>query len=202
MLVFIDESGDPGFRVDLGSSPVFVVAMVIISDSNTAQRIQETIRAAKVRAKVSGELKFNTTRPDAKDIFFEAVAGAPFKVRAIVVQKSQIRSTHLKSDKEDFYRFFVRKMLEFDHGSLSDAKVIIDGSGDREFRKNLGSALRQQVGQKIQSVRFSTSTKDLLIQLADMCAGAIARSYREDRRDATRWRDALGKRIEDVWDFK
>jgi hypothetical protein len=29
MLVFIDESGDPGFKLDGGSSPVFVAAMVI-----------------------------------------------------------------------------------------------------------------------------------------------------------------------------
>ena len=29
MLVFIDESGDPGFSLERGASPIFVAAMVI-----------------------------------------------------------------------------------------------------------------------------------------------------------------------------
>ena len=32
MLVFIDESGDPGFKIEKGSSPVFVTAMVIFDE--------------------------------------------------------------------------------------------------------------------------------------------------------------------------
>ena len=30
MLVFIDDSGDPGFKLDRGSTPVFVIACVIL----------------------------------------------------------------------------------------------------------------------------------------------------------------------------
>ena len=36
MLVYIDESGDAGFRVDRGSSPVFVAAMVIFDSADDA----------------------------------------------------------------------------------------------------------------------------------------------------------------------
>lgn len=40
------------------------------------------------------------------------------------------------------------------------------------------------------------------ILLADMAAGAIARSYRTDeRKDADRWRKMLAGKIEDVWEF-
>jgi len=46
------------------------------------------------------------------------------------------------------------------------------------------------------------SRGDTLVQLADMCVGAIARSYREDRKDNDRWRKMLLPRIDDVWDFK
>jgi hypothetical protein len=108
MLVYIDESGDAGFRVDQGSSPVFVAA-----------------------------------------------------------------------------------------------KVIIDGSGDREFRQTLSTAIRRKVREgAVRDCRFSDSKTDPLIQLADMCAGAIARSFRADRRDAHRWRDMLRARIDDVWRFR
>jgi hypothetical protein len=38
VLVFIDESGDAGFKVAKGSSPLFVAAMVIFVDQEKAQR--------------------------------------------------------------------------------------------------------------------------------------------------------------------
>jgi Protein of unknown function (DUF3800) len=53
----------------------------------------------------------------------------------------------------------------------------------------------------LHDVRFSNSANDRLAQLADMCAGAIARSYKSDRDQATRWRRMLGRKIENVWEF-
>jgi hypothetical protein len=203
MLVFIDESGDPGFKVDKGSTPVFTVAMVIFADGQAAAQTERVISGAQARLRVKPEFKFTKASDPVRDGFFAAVCRCPFLVRAIVVRKEAIYSPHLRTDKEDFYRFFVRQMMAYDGGELDQARVVIDGSGEREFRRKLGSALRRQVGQKLKEVRFSDSRSDQLVQLADMCAGAIARSYRSDRgSDAGRWRLALGPRIGNVWDFR
>jgi Protein of unknown function (DUF3800) len=68
-------------------------------------------------------------------------------------------------------------MLKFDDGLLEQARIIIDGSGDREFNE-LGAYFRQQLGRgRVKEIRFSNPKSDPLVQLADMCAGAIARSY-------------------------
>ena len=48
MLVFIDESGDPGFKVDKGSTLVFAVAMVIITDGAAASQIGPDAQASVV----------------------------------------------------------------------------------------------------------------------------------------------------------
>ncbi|MFA5033728.1 MAG: DUF3800 domain-containing protein [bacterium] len=37
MLVFLDDSGDPGFKVEKGSSPVFVIALVVFDDHLDAE---------------------------------------------------------------------------------------------------------------------------------------------------------------------
>jgi len=203
MLVFIDESGDPGFKVDQGSSAVFVAAMVIFQTGDDAATTQAKIAASAARRLHKGEFKFSKSRRDVRDAFFEAVRSCPFSVRAIVVQKDQIYSPHLRTDKETFYEFFVKKMLQHDSGSLDAAKVVIDGSGDRAFRRQLGSAIHKRVREgAVKQCRFSDSKADPLIQLADMCVGAIARSYRTDRTDARRWREMLRPRIDDVWDFR
>src|SRR5579863_385934 len=129
MLVFIDESGDAGFRLSKGSSPLFVAAMVIFADGAAAGETESAINTVAGRLGHRSEFKFNKTSDERRDLFFGAVRSCPFRVRAIVVQKQVIYSPHLVSDKEDFYRFFVRQMMQHDHGSLSRAKVVIDGSG-------------------------------------------------------------------------
>lgn len=203
MLVFIDESGDPGFKVDQGASPIFVASMVIFNSSNDADLTQRSIKNSKVATTHRREFKFNKCCDEVRDLFFDAVVSCPFSVRAIVVRKDVIYSPRLKADKEKFYEYFVKSMMTYDGGVLKDAKVIIDGSGDREFRQNLNVALRRRLGQGvIKDVRFKDSKSDVLVQLADMCAGAIARSYRTDRKYHDRWRRKLAPRINDVWDFR
>jgi hypothetical protein len=203
MLVFIDESGDPGFGIKSGASPVFVVAMVIFADGQAAGVTERAIKACRNGTPQKPEFKFSKCSDEVRDLFFEAVRPCPFQLRAIVVQKSRIYSGILKSDKERFYEYFVKSVLQHDGGVLKNAVVVIDGSGDRDFRRRLSSALRRRVGaDAVRDVKFKKSHADLLVQLADMCAGAIARSYRTERQNRFRWRSMLSTQIRDVWEFK
>lgn len=203
MLVFIDESGDPGFRIEKGSTPIFVTAMVIFNDGDAAAASHAAIEQSWARKIHKGEFKFSKCSNEVRDEFFAAICDCPFKVRAIVVQKGLLYSPYLRADKDGFYEYFVKTMMQYDSGLLVDAKVIIDGSGDREFRQNLNVALRRRLGSGvIRDIRFQNSKIDALVQLADMCAGAIARSYRTDRPEPWRWRAMLRQRIDDVWEFR
>lgn len=205
MLVFIDESGDPGFKVEKGSSPIFVVSMVIFDDSASAAAAQGVIRRLQGELRVRPEFKFNKLCNDYRDRFFEAVAEVPFRTRSVVVRKELIYSEALRTVKESFYKFFIRNMMQHDGGALIDAKVVIDGSGDRQFKRAFRSYLRKHIGPGcVRQVDLKDSEKDQLVQLADMCAGAIARSHRTDRADSNRWRSQLLRsgKIENVWDFK
>lgn len=204
MLILIDESGDAGFKVAKGSTPHFVVAMVIFRDLAQAEAASVAIAAARERLRVKPEFKFNKCAHQVRDGFFEAVRPFAFTVRALVVDKARIYSDGLREDKGRFYNYFVRMLLKHDGGALQGARVKIDGSGDREFKQELGRYLRSQseVG-KLASVKFAESHRDNLIQLADMAAGAIFRSYRaDDRKDADRWRTMLASKIEDIWEFR
>lgn len=202
VLVFVDESGDPGFNVQKGSSPVFVVAMAIFYSPEDAQTTEDVISQCAATLRPRPEFKFNKCADVVRDGFFESVKECPFAVRAIVIIKNRIHSAHLRSDKEDFYRYFVRQMMTHDNGTLDRAKVIIDGSGDRAFRQMLKTSLRRQLGKRTKDVVFRNSKNEPLVQLADMCAGAIARSRRADRSDRWRWFNKLRPRIDDVWDFR
>lgn len=204
MLILIDESGDAGFKIAKGSSPYFVVAMVIFRDFAEAERASAAIAEARVRLRVKPEFKFNKSSHPVRDGFFSAVRPFQFGVRALVVEKARIYSESLRDDKDRFYNYFVQMLLKHDNEALRGARIKIDGSGDREFKQELESYLKRQCqGGKIASVKFAESHRDNLIQLADMVAGAIARSYRSDERTmASRWRAMLAGKVEDVWEFR
>jgi len=58
-------------------------------------------------------------------------------------------------------------------------------------------------GNKVKKIKFVDSKKDNLIQLADMCVGAITRSYKPNTRaNHDRWRKMIEGKIADTWEFK
>lgn len=206
MLVLIDESGDPGFKVARGASPVFVVAMTIFNDFEEAERASTAIANARDTLRVKPEFKFNKCHHTVKDGFFGAVAPFNFTVRSLVVIKERIYSENLRGDTDVFYNYFVQALMKYDNTVLQGARVKIDGSGNREFKKKLAAYLRNQLGpDKIRNLKFVDSRRDNLIQLADMVAGAIARSYKPDKRGySDRWFRILREsgKIGDIWEFK
>ena len=204
MLIFIDESGDPGFKLARGSTSHFVVAMVIFDKNEDAELTSEVIKNALIDLKIKPEFKFSKSRDGIRDEFFNKIKHCKFRVRALVVDKKKIYSPNLRENDEKFYNYFVKQLINFDEIKLNNASIKIDGSGDREFKNELLRYLRSQIKPNLTfKVKFVDSQKDALIQLADMVAGAIYRSYPNDSRQTNRsWRKAISDKIDNIWDFK
>ena len=203
MLVFIDESGDAGFDLKGGSSPVFAVGMVIFRQVEVANSSQELIRNAAQNWQQGREFKFNKCDDERRDAFFQLVARCDFRVRAMVIQKERIRSDKLRSEPESFYSFFLKSMLRFDNDLLRNAKIVIDGSGNAMFKSKLKKYISANTSPgAIKNIVMRDSHREPLLQLADMSIGAIARSYRTERNNCDRWRIMLRSKIDDVWDFR
>lgn len=204
MLVLIDESGCPGFKLARGSTPYFVVAMILFQDLIEAETTSKAIGELRKILKINPEFKFSKTRADIKDKFFESICQYNFQVRAIVIDKSKIYSPKLRNDTDAFYNYFLKTLMQYNNDILKNTSIKIDGSGDKEFKNALKVYLRQSLGQdRIKKFKFINSKNDNLIQLADMIVGAIARSYNEKRNDGNRWLNILKKKrkINNIWNF-
>lgn len=204
MWIFIDESGDAGFKLVRGSSQHFIVSMVIFHTEDAATATTRTIERLAGELRVKPEFKFAKSCDKVRDGFFAGISGCQFTTRSVVVDKTKIYSTHLKEHKECFYNFFIRTMLKYDNGILDQAKIIIDGSGDRTFKNEFKAYIRRSLPeQSIRKLSLKDSKSDPLIQLADMVAGAIARSYKSDKSECDKWRRMLhaNRQIDNVWNF-
>lgn len=208
MLVFIDDSGDPGFKLDKGSSPFFVIAMAIFKDDLEAEKTAIAIKEFRRSLKFpdSTEFKFNKSRPSVKEGFLRAINPFSFYVRCLVVDKSIIRSEELKHNKNSFYSYAIKMALQHSNDEIMNARIKIDGSGDRIFRRNFTVYLRKHLNSKdkrvMENCKLIDSKENVLIQMADMIAGSIRRSYEENRADHDAYKAIIGKHITDEWQFK
>ncbi len=182
MYVFIDDSGDAGFKLDAGSSELFVIACCVFEQAEQAEATAESVRKLRDelgRSKAS-EFKFSKTKLDLQKTFFKRIDPEQFFVRAMVVDKSKMYSEYLKSNHESFYNYVIQLVLANSDGTIEGASVKIDGSGSRDYRKAARKYLLAEVNKSgskfIRKVGYVKSHSDFLIQVADMFAGCIRRS--------------------------
>jgi len=206
-LVFIDDSGDPGFKLDRGSSSHFVIAYVIFSDPLDAEEAALTMKKFRrdLDWRQDREFKFNKTKKTIVKNLLNAVCSSSFSVRAICIDKSIVRSHELKNKQDSFYNYAIKEVLS-KSTQLNNATVRLDGHSGREYKKSAITYLRREVNtnsRKIKKVKFVDSKTDNLIQLADLVAGSILRSTQEHKSDRSEYLDILTQkgRIDDVWYF-
>jgi hypothetical protein len=208
MIVFVDDSGDPGFKLEKGSSLIFVISCVIFDDELDAEKTAVAIKELKRKLKFPDnmEFKFNKSSKSVRIKFLEHIKNFKFQVRSLVIEKEIVRSKELKRNKNSFYSYAIKTLLQHSHGSILDARIRIDGSGDRVFRRNFITYLRKQLNSNqrriMKDCKLIDSKDNVLIQLADMLAGAIYRSYQKDKTDHLIYKRIIHKHIEDEWKFK
>lgn len=208
MIIFIDESGDPGFKISRGSSPHFVIALIVFNEDLDAEETALKIKKLKRKLKKTDkfEFKFNGCNRSLREAFLQEIKDSTFKIRAIVFNKETMYSLHLRTTKEDFYNFSLRQVLEHNNNTIKNAKIRLDGRGERIFRQRLSVYLRQYLNSRtkrvIKNLRFRDSKNDVLIQMADMISGAIRRYYDKNTSDWNAYRKITKHKEEDVWEFK
>ncbi len=208
MIVFIDESGDSGFALEKGSSPIFVIVCIIFNDELEAEKTAVAIKELRRKLKFSDrvEFKFNGSKYKIRTAFLTAIKHYSFKIRVLVARKEKIRSNQLKTNKRSFYSFFIKMILKYNRDRIKNAKIRIDGSGDRIFRRKFLTYLRKELNSQdrkiVNNIKLVDSKDNVLIQMADMIAGT-ARRYKEGvKKDAADYWNIIKYKIDDCWEFK
>lgn len=208
MLVFIDDSGDPSFAFEKGSTDFFIICSVIFEDELIAQEVALEIRKLKRELKIPDNIEFKFTKSNrrVRIKFLQRISKYNFRIRALIVDKHKIYSEELKSKKESFYSYFIKMLLKHNKGTIENARIRIDGSGDRIFKRTFLSYLTRELNSPdkkiIKKCRLVDSKSDVLIQMTDMIAGTLNRFYSAKKTDANTYRQIITKRIEDEWKFR
>lgn len=177
MLAFVDESGDTGRRTSEGSSKFFTVALVVFKSDEAALECDQRISSLRVQLSLPSTYEFhfahNSTR--IKTEFLTAIAPYSFSYHAFALNKDQLYSPGFDK-KESLYKFTARMVFENASAILNQATVVIDESGERQFRKELAAYLKRRITGidghvLIKKVKMQRSAGNNLLQVADYMAG-------------------------------
>jgi predicted kinase len=196
MLCFVDESGDTGLKVGLGSSPLFTVALVLFSDNDDAtacdQRI--TLLRRELAIPANFEFHFSETPKKIKEAFFKSVVPYNFFYLAITINKAALYGEGFKF-KNSFYKYTCNLVFENAKAHLENAIVVFDGSGSRQFKQQLQTYLKKKINEgsssRIKEVKVQDSTSNNLIQLADMVCGAVSQSMKHTKEGSCEYRNMI-----------
>ncbi len=199
MLIFIDESGDPGLKVNQGSSEYFAVSLVVFEDADEAIACDQRIELLRreIGWKVDSEFHFRRNSHWVREAFLKAVQPYSFFYYGIVINKAKLYGEGFKN-KESFYKYACRLVFENAKDKLHNATVVIDQSGNDDFRNQLSSYLKRHMNDDqhrlIRKVKMQNSESNNLLQLADYVAGVINRSVQRQKNKADGFRKIIAHR--------
>lgn len=188
-LVFIDDSGDPGFKV--ASSNNFVMAAAIFLEPEVAERIMREIDNYRLSLgwSYNHEFKFSKNPKSVVLEILRRISKYDFKVYAVYIDKKDFREIAPALtpffDREKLYNWTVKELLRI--LPLETAKITIDGRSTKQYRKGTITYLRREIkgsGAGHLDFKFDDSATTDLLQLADLIAGSINRSLQLDKTDS------------------
>lgn len=181
MFVYMDESGDTGFKFRQGSSRYFVITLLLVTDPVPIHVAIDDLRIS-LGFDRGNEFKWVNSSADVRWAFLRMLRRQEFTARVLVVDKTVMTMPELRK-RETFYNFLVRLILTHDNGTIQDAIVILDESvKSKKSKQRLAAYLRRELNteqgrRKIREVRYHTSHTDNLVQAADMLTGAVNARY-------------------------
>lgn len=205
MLVYLDESGCSGMRLDRGASFHYTVAATFFKTRLDADACFQHIQLLRDNWHIAREFHFNKLRHDLRIRFLEEMLLFPFEYSAVTIDKTRIARNERTLNPE-VVRHPVLTMFRLLEQDLHNSTVVVDRTGGTLLLQTLSRRLRDDLNTDlarpaIRSVKELESHKHCLLQLADMVCGAVARSLRADRPNATAYRNIIRRRERnfEVW---
>jgi hypothetical protein len=173
-----DESGDVSFSFEKGASRYFVVAIVATPDPGALRSILADLRR-KENFPETFEFHFNSlASAKLRKKVFSTLKEADFEAWSLVVDKTTLSDVFRAMNGLDFYLYFVSELIrQIPIEKKSGGTLIMDEFGSASLvRQELRRVMKARgISHGFQRIYIRRSRSELLIQAADLVAGAVLR---------------------------
>lgn len=180
--LFIDWSGDLGFKFGRGSTTHLVIAVVSIADYGRFRKLIADLRGERGLHKAY-EFHYTHIPKTERAAFFNALRGASFKAWVLMVDKRMLPQSFKQRNQYDLLGEFIAVLADqLPATAVENALVVIDAHSTtteltRSIRVAISGALRARQRQpRIKKLCGRPAHREDGLQLADMVAGAVVES--------------------------
>ena len=179
--IYLDETGDTGFKFNRGSTHYFIVTLMLVSDQIPMQNAIDDLRK-ELHFSEDTEFKFSKSSNRVRHKFFTALRRLDFSAYSIVIDKYDFME-YRDLGHTPFYSVVIKHLLSHCRHLFDDATLIVDESTKNKRRQQaLATYLRAALNAdgespKLGKVVHHQSHRDNLIQVVDMLSGAVNAWY-------------------------
>ncbi|MDQ0970168.1 hypothetical protein QFZ31_000046 [Neobacillus niacini] len=172
---FINEFGHYGFDFEQPeTSTHFIIVSILVkgSDKEFLEQEVERIKQKHLQKKEPDDSLRMEILQDLKDL--------PFKVYAYVIDKRKIREDSGVTYEKTFIKFFNRKIFDDLYRTFDTLDLVADEQGTKEFTQEFIAYVKQKCIPDLfnySTFGFNSSESDILLELAEFIAEAIAKGY-------------------------
>jgi len=136
MLVYVDETGDTGFKFADNSSRYFVIALVVFAGQEQADSTSQQIDALRHELRTPNiEFHFAKNKRSTRQAFLTRMRQAEFTAFALVVDKQKLSPANLP-DRAAFYQAVCGVAFEKASYLFREADIYFDEGGGEKFQKS------------------------------------------------------------------
>lgn len=198
-LIFVDDSGDPGFKHNSSNNFVMAAAFFVEAEASDSIMCEMNKYRQELGWQYNHEFKFTKNPKNIVIEILNRIKKYDFKIYAVYIEKKDFRETNPKYlsifNRENSYDWMIKELLN--DMPLQNAKITIDGRSSRQNMKNTKTYLRRKIhnSQMVIDIKFEDSVRTSLLQLADLIAGSINRSLQLDKTDSKVYLDIIRNKI-------
>lgn len=188
--IFIDESGDLGFKLGAGSSQYFLMGFVYFSSENYKKSIDFIKTHIKTKTGLPPkEIKFNKSSHEVRMLLLQQLAEGNGRFGYIFVNKEKVYE-YLRGHPEVNYIY--NQMLFYLIENLIEQEQIRDHitlyidqrSKNKDIKKNISTYLKRQIDPILSPyrlyARFEKSHNSRGVQCADCICGSVHKMIEEN----------------------
>jgi len=182
----------------------FIVAAVLVIDRENLDKLTVAINGfrAGLGWNEMDELKFSSTRKSVVKKLLSYISHFDFNAYAVIMDKTKMSKADPPTSGETLHSFVIKELLL--KMELSEPIIVIDGVAHKKQAERVRTYLRQHLrkhGVEKCKIGFTDSRKDVMIQLADIVAGSVARSLDKNKNDYNVYLDILGTKIKGIFEI-
>lgn len=209
--IFLDESGDLGFKKDKKFSQFFLITALAVQDKKPIEKIVKKVYSElrkKVKRLSGGILHAYKEKPTTRKKLLQLLARQNCKILIIILNKSKVY-THLQNEKHVLYnyitnilldRIMTKQLLPFKDGiTLIAAKRETNKFLNLNFKEYLKNQIQNKHKIQIQ-VEIKSPSEEKALQIADFISWSCFRKY--EYNDESYWAIIKNLIKEENWLYK